>query len=184
MWEAIAAISTGLGVVVTAGGLIFVAFQIRDARKAVQSQFINELSVEAASMYDTYTKLLPGESWSSSGSGPQTRDELAKIIAYLGFFAKIKILLEKRAIDIKTVDRMFAFRFFLVVHNRHAQEKILYADLYREEYWAGIFALHYIWVDFKKSQNSKIPWSENSLESFDNTRYLELIKTLEKKHLL
>jgi hypothetical protein len=183
MWEGIAAISTTLGVVVTAGGLIFVAFQIRDARKAVQSQFINELSVEAASMYDTYTKLLPGESWSSSGSGPQTRDDLAKIIAYLGFFAKIKFLIEKKAIDIKTVDRMFAFRFFLVVHNRHVQEKILYADLY-EDYWAGIFALHYIWVNFRTSQNSNIAWSESSLDSFDNTRYLERIKALEKNHLL
>src|SRR5438105_310456 len=92
MWEAIAAIAGSLGVVVTAGGLIFVALQIRDARKAVQAQFINELSVEAASMYDTYTKLLPGESWSSTGDGPKSREELAKIIAYLGFFAKVKFL--------------------------------------------------------------------------------------------
>lgn len=183
MWDAIAAISGIAGVIVTAGGLYFVARQIRVARESVKAQFINELSMEAANMYDTYTKLLPGEAWSSAGAGPQSLTERAQLIAFLGFFAKIKFLIEIEAIDLKTVDRMFAFRFFLIAHNRHVQEQILYADLY-EDYWAGIFGLHYEWTKFRTEQNLTIPWSESNLESFDQVRYLSLIEKMESKGLV
>ena len=68
-WDEVAAIATALGVFLTAPSLIFVAIQIRNARKAVRAQFINELGREAQSMYDTYTKLIPGEAWSSEKEG-------------------------------------------------------------------------------------------------------------------
>jgi hypothetical protein len=183
MWEAIAAIAAVVGALVTAGGLYFVARQIKVGRESIRAQFINELSKEAASMYDTYTKLLPGEAWSSAEAGPQSLEERAKLIAYLGFFAKIKYLIEIKAIDLKTVDRMFAFRFFLIAHNRHVQEQILYSTLY-EGFWAGIFGLHYEWTKFRIAQNEKIPWSENSLESYDQDRYLLAIQNQGRKGLI
>lgn len=121
-------------------------------------------------MYDTYARLLPGEGWSSASVGPQNRDELSQIIRYVGFFAKIKLLIDIDAIDIQTIDRMFVFRFFLAVHNRHVQEQILYSPLY-EGYWSQIFELHHRWSEFRRSRNLKIPFSESSLELFDKSRY-------------
>jgi hypothetical protein len=101
-----------------------------------------------------------------NGRGPQSLEERVKLIAYLGFFAKIKYLIEIKAIDLKTVDRMFAFRFFLTAHNCQVRELILYSDLY-QGFWVGIFGLHYEWTKFRTEQNEKIPWSENNFESYD-----------------
>lgn len=43
------------------------ARQTQVGRELIKAQFINELSKGAASMFDTYIKLLPDEAWSSTG---------------------------------------------------------------------------------------------------------------------
>lgn len=70
---------------------------------------------------------------------------------------------------------MFVFRFFLAVHNCHVQEQILYSPLY-ENYWSQIFELHHSWSEFRRSKNLKIPFSETSLELFDQSRYSLLLE--------
>ena len=67
----------------------------------------------------------------------------------------------------------------MIAHNRHVQEKILYSDLY-EDYWAGIFALHRQWAEYRETQNLKVPWREHSLESFNEARYRSMIENLER----
>jgi hypothetical protein len=182
MWEAIAAVAGTVSVFVTGVGLWFVARQIKDGRRAIKAQFISGLENEVMGLYEVYTKLLPDGVWASSQVGPRSREEVSKIVPYLGFFAKIKFLIDLDAIDLPTVNRMFVFRFFLAVNNRHVQEKILYADLY-EDYWSEIFALYHDWTRLRRRYNLKIPFEDTSLESYDPERYRLLIDKIENKVL-
>lgn len=163
----------------------YLADQVDIARVAAKGQFISNLEQEIVSQYNTYANLLPSGTWSlkesgtwaSTGVGPQTSVEVSQIIAYLGFFAKIKFLIDTKAIDFPTIDRMFAFRFFLVVHNRHVQERILYSNQYGD-YWSAIFVLHQEWTEHRQKQGCDIPWAENSLDSYKKGSdcYLQYIR--------
>ena len=106
--------------------------------------------------------------------GPQNREELSKVVAYVGFFARVAFLIEEGAVDLKTVNRMFAFRFFLAAHNRHVQEKILYAPLY-EDHWRSFFVLYRNWVAVRQCQGQTTPWNDHSLEKFNPERYSQLV---------
>lgn len=174
-WQAIAALGGVITALVTILGVWLVVHQIKDGRRAMKTQFISKLETEIASLNDIYAKLLPGETWSSPEIGPKGREEISKIVPYLGFFAKIKFLIDEKAIDLATIDGMFAFRFFLVVNNRHVQQWILFSDVY-EDYWSEIFALHSKWIQHRRKHNLKIPFEETSIELYDSVRYSSLAR--------
>lgn len=163
-----------VGVFLTAGSLMAIALQIRDSRRLAKAQFVSNLESDLAGHYRTYSKLLPGEPWSSLCKGPETSNETSDIIAYLGFFAKIKFLLDLGALDLNLVNRMFTFRFYLAAHNRHVQEKILYSSLYCQ-YWAEIFSLHSQWSSFRVSKGLPIPFEDESLDKVDPGKYKKIV---------
>jgi hypothetical protein len=165
-----AALAAIVGFLLTVAGLLAIAQQIRDTRRLTKAQFVSNLENDLSTHYLTYTKLLPGEIWSNAGVGPQKSEEVATIVLYLSFFAKLKFLLDLGVLDLSLINRMFSFRFFLVVHNKHVQGRILYSDLY-ERYWSEIFALHAQWAEYRRARKFPIPFMEASLELHDPIRY-------------
>jgi hypothetical protein len=166
--------ATTIGVFLTAGGLIAVAFQIRDTRRLAKAQFVSNLENDLTSHYSTYGKLLPGETWSNNCTGPRTKGELAEIIPYLSFFAKLKFLLDLGAVDLALINRMFSFRFFLAVHNEHVQHQIIFSDLYYP-YWAEIIVLHSQWLVYRRENRLAIPFEEANPAVRYSEKYQEIL---------
>jgi|ERR1044071_5214617 hypothetical protein len=154
-----------VGSLATAVGVFLLLKQIRDNQKTIRAQFISNLENEFAVLSDTYVKLLPGAVWSSEGVGPKDSSEVEKMITYLSFFLKLEHFIKLKALDLETADQLFAFRFFLIANNTHAQRHILYAPLYKG-YWTNIFDLHRKWSEYRLSSKSsqEIPFIETELK--------------------
>lgn len=156
-------IASIVGLFFAGTSVYYLARQVRESRRAVRAQFISGLENEFAALYDTYSKLLPDGEWFSTGIGPQGYSEIARLAFYLSFFAKLDYLIGLGAIDLQTVNRLFAFRFFLAVHNRHVQEQILYSGLFAN-YWADIFDLHRKWLQYRREEGLGIPFPDAILD--------------------
>ncbi len=171
-WSMIAAIAATLGVFVTFYGVIFLIRQIKDSRRFIKAQFVNELDREILSHCNVYNKFLPGGEWKKSIKEDDI--DLDKVINYLGFFEKVKLLVDENTIDFPTIDKMFALRFFQIINNKIIQDAILYADELRE-HLTPIFALHYQWIEYRTSKSIKIPSEDNCLMKYKPTLYKSLV---------
>ena len=179
IWNILTYIMATLGPLATFGGILFVARQIADGRRFAKAQFINQLEEEITSLDAEYVKLFPGDTWSSSNTKRPDLENLSNLIAYIAFFEKIKLLIDSKTIDICTVDRLFALRFFRLVHNPYVQNKILYSDQYKDCV-STIFALHQEWADFRKNNKLRIP-GESSLESIKGEDYRSAVEQYKRK---
>ena len=84
---------------------------------------------------------------------PREREDLNDIYecSNLGFFERIKMLLDQKVIDMATVDRLFGFRFFYLVNNPHVQRMALYPDGHS---FTATFALHRQWLKYRPSNQT------------------------------
>jgi|ERR1044072_2024588 hypothetical protein len=164
--EVILLVASIIGSLSAAASVFYLAKQIKYSRRTVKAQFISSLEHEFTVLFDTYTKLLPGEVWSSKEIGPKEPSELAKLIFYLGFFEKVAYLINLGALDFQTVDHLFAFRFFLITNNVHVQKNVLYSALFKD-CWREIFDLHRKWSQFRLSRNQELLFEETSLTSLE-----------------
>ena len=158
--------------VLTIAAIVYAALQIRHAKDSLKAQLINSLEGEFKDYYKTYHKLLPGRAWSNDKEGPSTDEELNEIEAYLEFFEKIKLLIDGGSIDISTIDKMFAFRFFLIINNSHAQNKVIYRDA---PYFLSLFALHKEWNEYRTQKDRESLLEVTSLEKIDPEAYAKCI---------
>ncbi len=150
--QEIATIVAAFGTVSSAAGVCYVAAQLTDGRRFMKAQLINELEDEYVRHYAIYNRLLPGGDWSPQGCGPTTADEMGRLEAYLEFFEKISIIIDTGALDLRTVDRLYAFRFLIALHNPHAQ-RLIHRD---EPYWGSLIELYRKWVDYRLERGLSI----------------------------
>jgi hypothetical protein len=165
------AIFSIVGSLATAIGVFLLLKQIKDNQRTIKAQFISNLENDFAPLSDTYVKLLPGEIWSSEGIGPKDKGEIAKLISCLAFFLKLEYFIKLKALDLEAADQLFAFRFFLITNNIHAQKHILYAPLYKG-YWTNIFDLHRKWSEYRLSHKprERIPFDETNLKPLEQMK--------------
>jgi hypothetical protein len=106
---------------------------------------------------------------------PITKGQISN---YLTFFETIYILFKKDVIDFKTLNDLFAYRFFLVVHSKIAQQKKLKLQ---PENFKNIFCLEYCWLEYrrnlerKKKENRKKKDSEIAFKDTPETVYGRLL---------
>ena len=84
------------------------------------------------------------------------QEQLSDIIRYLTFFEKVHLLKENQAIDISTIDLLFRYRFFRVVHNINTQKYILKNKKYNRHLLA-LFAIYEDWLHYCNKRKIKIP---------------------------
>lgn len=159
--EFIVAATSILSSVFAGISVLYLAKQIKESHRTAKVQFISNLESEFMMFANTYIKLLPGGIWCSEKDGPNDSADVQEIINYLAFFLKIEYLLNQGLLDIATVDKLFATRFFLVANNIHTQRKILYEEMYKSS-WADIFSLYHKWSKFR---NGKVPFDTHNLDS-------------------
>lgn len=163
---------TMIGSLSTAIGVFYLAKQLKDGRRTITAEFISNLESEFAALTEVYYNLLPGEIWSSSGTGPVNHKERSQFILYLFFFAKIEYLINLGVLDFPTIDQLFAFRFFLITNNIHTQEQFLYSSV-SKNYWLEIYRLHRKWSQFRREQGLEIPFEKEAMLEYDALEDME-----------
>ena len=76
-----------------------------------------------------------------------------EISNYLTFFETMYLLLQERVIEIETLDDLFAYRFFIAVHNETIQKEKIIKTPYN---FRNIFLLEKEWMEYRKRKGLKI----------------------------
>lgn len=154
IWTILTAIASISSAVITGAGLLFVARQIRESGKTATADFVLRLESEFSDHYSTaYEKFLPGASWAHDGPGPTSASESADLERYLDFFANLQILRQQNLLDLDTIDKMFAYRFFIAANNVHTK-KLVEPNA---KYWEHLVVLYRDWHSLRKLKKQPIP---------------------------
>ena len=175
-WNALAAVSQMVASVVAIVGIVYIARQVADTRRFTRAQLLNQLEKESSDYRDVYLKVT-GE-WAADKGDPPTEYELQDVFDALGWYVRIKLLLDSKVIDLPTVDAVFAYRFFLLVNNRTVQQSALYPD---GDDFATVFALHKQWSDYRRSRGESIAHAATDLRLYDPRQYDEFVAAYERR---
>jgi hypothetical protein len=157
-WEVVNAIAALISGLAASLGLLFVGLQLRSTDRLTKAQFINVLAEGIDSHSEAETNLDPGGKWYESDT-PLDQKDMEILEKYLNFFERVKFIFDTEVIDIETVDELFAYRFFHLVHNPNVRQQIiLHPDI--QPYYSSIFKLYYVWLEYRKNKRMPIPRDE------------------------
>ncbi|MDX1994051.1 MAG: hypothetical protein SF029_16820 [bacterium] len=129
-----------LTLIVTIVGVVYAGNQLHLSRRVSQGEFLLHLD-EMMRVHDkVHRSLRPGGKWAKGNVGPINADEWADVESYMGLFERIKILIDRKILDIKLFDRLYGYR----IDNIIANEVIVQTKLGSEEKesWQDFIALH------------------------------------------
>lgn len=165
-----------------AGISVFVIIlQLDESRRIQEAEFIvhlNQAFVENADYAKVYTEL--EKSRQENRKPKLTRVEISN---YLTFFETVYILLSQKAINIKNLDDLFGYRFFLAIHDKTVQKMKLVEAPYN---FRNIYYLEKIWTQYRKENALSVYQEENCLyyaciKSGKEKIYQEFMRDLERK---
>jgi hypothetical protein len=157
-WEAVNAIAALISGLAASLGLLFVGLQLRSTDRLTKAQFINELAKDIDSHSEAESSLDPGGKWYEIDT-PLDQKDMEILEKYLNFFERVKFIFETKVINIETVDELFAYRFFHLVHNPNVQSKIIF-DPSMQPYFNSMLKLYHIWLKYRNDKSLPIPRSE------------------------
>lgn len=79
--------------------------------------------------------------------------EINDIVTYINFFSLMKILVDKRVLEIKDIDSMYSWRFFSFVNNPFVQAKELNKF---SNYYYEIYSLYDVWKRYRQLRGLEI----------------------------
>lgn len=103
---------------------------------------------------------------------------------YLTLFETFYILLKRKVIDIKLLDDLFAYRFFLAVHNPYIQRKKLAIS---PKNFKNIYRLERIWLKYRKEHTPNENYFSESyhlINRSDFKKYLAVFTPREQKKII
>jgi hypothetical protein len=155
------------GVIGALGGIVAIWFQMRREKNIAEGKFIYSL-YDGFSNNDRIKNIyhkLEKCSENNYEKDPFRKNDIGYIIDYLGFFETMFLLMKRKIIDIKLIDELFSYRFFIAVHNPYVQKKCLvkYSEFYKNTY-----RLHKFWVDYRTKNNNPVPFPEYRLDKVDD----------------
>jgi hypothetical protein len=139
-------------------GAIAIWFQMKRARDIAEGGFISTLNESFSSTGDV--KALYGKLIDGADIGKSDRTAIAE---YLTFFETIYVLLERDVVDMRLIDDLFRYRFFLAVNNEHVQNLELLPDA---RFYKNIYALHNMWIRYR-SKDGDADDSPTALQNRD-----------------
>lgn len=137
---------------------VFVVIQLRDTKNIQEAEFIvnlNQAFVSNEQYAAVYTKL-------ENRSGQEEALTYIEISNYLTFFETMYILLMENVVEIKVMDDLFGYRFFLAVHNEEVHRMKLVSA---PGNFKNIYKLEKIWMDYRKERAIPIFREENCLQA-------------------
>ena len=158
--------------------VIVAVWQLKESKEIARATFIKELNqsyVENSDYMQVYNMLQncydeTCEHHPKEGVCDKCQINIEKgvISNYLTFFETIYILKERKVLDFKIIDDLFAYRFFLAVHSEYFQRSKL---IPQPENFKNIFKLEREWLDYRvkvdKLNKDKL---KEALEKFRNNK--------------
>lgn len=145
-------------------GAIALFIQFKKDKQINEASFIFNFS---ASFYDQYNcaDLVPilDDYADNKIKTIEYEKNTGVIVRYMQWVESISAIIEEETIDIKNIDQVLGYRFFIIVNNKEIQKKELIP--YRLHY-IGTFKLYKKWYEFKKANNLPIPLEKTSLHLY------------------
>ena len=146
--------------IVTIVGLAIIAYQIRDSKRSNRAQFVNDLDIDSTRHSPIYSRLLPGGDWFENKEPSVDHTEFVALLEYLGFYEKLHLLMQNRAIDLSTADRLFGGRFIYTIDNPYVRRMVLKSAEF-SEHFKCVRELEPVWREFRRRPEQK-SFSEQS----------------------
>lgn len=131
----VAGVVIGLGgLIVAIGGFYYAGSQLRLSKLTAQATFLLHLD-EHLRQYDNVHRKLDSE------DGPRwnpSEDDWPAIEAYMGVFERMQFLVERRVLNIQTVDRLYSYRIINIVRNDRIRSEKLCK---KAEFWPDFYEL-------------------------------------------
>jgi hypothetical protein len=128
----------------------FVAIQLKSSNRIAQAQLINELERDIAIYTDVYVNLSRRQSDKSEQSIELTEADHIGILKCISFFERVHFILDTKVVDIATIDRTFAGRFFILFNNPQVLKLLKSGEI--SPYMTSIRELYKKWYDYRSDQ--------------------------------
>ena len=154
-------ISETITTVTAALGVFAIWHEMKRSKDLAEAEFIinlNKSFVENKNMNAIYYKLEKYRNKSDKEVFDES--EIPSIVQYLTFYETIYGLLRRNLLKIEIIDDLFAYRFFLIVHNEEVQRKELIKD---RKYYKNIYMLHDLWTNYREKNKLDIIMPLSSL---------------------
>jgi len=156
MSEATSVLITSLQAIGLIATLLIAIRQLHDSKEIARATFIMELNkawVQNEDYKKIYNKLHKcidcDKECKDTCENKNEEIEKISISNYLTFFETIYILKKNGVINFDVLDDLFAYRFFMAVHNeKFIQKSKLGSQPYN---FINIFCLEYEWLEYRKS---------------------------------
>lgn len=159
-------------------------YEINKSKKLNEAEFLIHLN----SLFitnDDYKKVYNVLSNYSFEEEPDCMDITnGDISNYLTLFETFYILLKRKVIDMKLLDDLFAYRFFLAVHNPYIQRKKLAVS---PKNFKNIFRLERIWLKYRSEHTPNenyFPETYHLINRSDFQKYLAVFTPREQKKII
>jgi hypothetical protein len=153
----------------SAFGLFFLAVQTRFQTRLAKAQFVNQLSSYVDRNIDLETQMEEGGRLCQEVEALGEADRRA-IIMFLNFFDQMYHLIRLGVVPLAILNPLFAYRFFLLVHNPNVQRFELLHPQTRH-FWTSIFCLHKMWYAYRIRRGEMILRPEGAARLRDDTVY-------------
>jgi hypothetical protein len=145
-----------LAKIAAAGSLLGLMYQFYREKNIKEAEFIlqlNQTFIQDESMARIY-KLLEESKAESQENEKFSDDDIIDMANYLTFFDPFYDLLKRGILKIETIN-LFAYRFFLAVHNEEMQRKLL-CKKGKESAWLDIYKLYEKWKKYREKRDMVI----------------------------
>lgn len=164
-WSEAANIAAAVGLLGMAIGLFMTALQIGKAGKSSRSHFIHDLEGDAQRFQPLFGYLLPIGQPANGDLRDARHEEELLIFSALNFFEKVQILLQNKSVDMKSIDGLFAGRFFLITHSPLVQSLFLLNESYAD-YFSQVKELYRKWCLYRKNEGLPVLLENNIIKDF------------------
>jgi hypothetical protein len=169
-WTALGAVASVAYCLTTAVTLIFLGLQLRATRRDVLGQFVNQLGREFEELSSAFEPLL--------GMGSDDVPSNEQALRCLKFFERVKTLSDIGVLDVRILEAMFGYQFFLLVNNLKLQDNLLICE---DHYFPEVFALHSQLTIWRRKRGIEIPLADSDLALRNAVKYAENLKFYQEK---
>jgi ribosomal protein S18 acetylase RimI-like enzyme len=177
----------GAALIGAAIGLLKLIYESNKTRKLKEAEFVASLNRDfnSNSLICALYKKLEHDFRKPKETSSIDDDDVVSFVVYLTFFETLHDLIQKGIIKIETIDDLFGYRFFIMIHNPTVQKQELTAPELIGSY-VNIFKLYDKWTKHrikKLKKNGKhvsesiVLWHHNMFEL-----HPECIEFLSPKH--
>lgn len=107
----------GVGLMLTGFGLVYTARQLRLSRHVAEAESYLRIDELLHHYRDVYLKLFPEGKWGHGRNGPVSAEDLCDVVMYMGLFERVKVLVDRKMIDLDVIKRLYGYRIKHIVNN-------------------------------------------------------------------